>query len=121
MANPGKPGIKFNASYMAGYNNPEITVLTLVTDGGGVPITYPSLGDILALLRSGRVPLLFATDELRQAGQLLQLAYYSTSARVVRFASTYAESNVVGTVFTIDFLLGKPPVMRQLPLPRPNT
>lgn len=120
MADPVRPSIKFNASYMAGYNNPEITVLTVVIDSSGTPIIYPSYGNILALLSSGRVPLMLVTDESRQSGYLMQLAYYSTSDRVIRFASTYAESNVVGMVFTIDFLLGKPPVMRRLPLQKPN-
>ena len=120
MANPNTPGIKFNASYMAGYNNPEITVLTLVTDNSTKPVIYPSYGNILRLLKSGRVPLLLLTDESRQTGYLMQLAYYSTSDRVISFASTYAESNVAGVVFTIDFSVGKPPVIRQIPLQRPN-
>lgn len=120
MANPTRPGIKFNASYMAGYNNPEITVLTLVTGNSTNPIIYPSYRDILALLKSGRVPLLLVTDESRQTGYLMQLAYYSTSDRVISFTSTFAKSDVAGAVFTVDFLLGKPPVVRQFPLQSPN-
>ena len=120
MANPNRPSIKFNASYMAGYNNPEITVLTIVTGSNGTPKIYPSYAEIFALLRSGRVPLLLATDERRQTGTLLQLAYYSSSDSVIRFASSYAQSNVVGTVLSIDFLFGKPPVIKQLDLQAKN-
>ena len=120
MANPTRPRIAFNASFMAGYNNPEITVLTLVTGNGGAPVTYPSYQDIFKLLKSGRVPLLLVTDESRQTGTLLQLAYYSTPDGVIRFANTLAQSNVAGAVVTIDFLLGKPPVIRQLILQGAN-
>lgn len=110
-----KPRISFNASLMAGYNNPEITVLTLVTNGE-TPTIYPSYSRISALLKSGRVPLLLVTDESRQTGTLLQLAYYSSAPDmvVIRFASTSAQSNVAGAVITIDFLPSKPPVIKQL-------
>ena len=122
MEDRTRPHIPFSAPFMKGYNNPEITVLTLVTGEGGAPVKYPTYFNILALLRSGRVPLLFVTDERRQTGYLMQLAYYGSSpVEIIRFASTSAQSNDKGEVVTIDFLVGKPPVMRQLPLQRPNT
>ena len=119
MANPTRPHIAFNASFMAGYNNPEITVLTIVTAGAN-PVIYPSYGEILALLKSGQVPLLLVTDESRQTGTLLQLAYYSTPEGVIRFSGASAQSGVAGAVVSIDFLSGKPPVIKQLILKAAN-
>ena len=113
MADATRPGIKFNASFMAGYNNPEITVLTLVTDSAN-PSIYPSHSEIFALLKSGRVPLLLVTDKDRKTGTLLPLAYYSTPDNVIRFASASAQSNVLGAVVSVDFHHGKPPVIKQL-------
>ena len=120
MANPSNPDMAFNASFMAGYNNPEITVLTLITDGGSTPIIYPSYGNISALLKSGRVPLLLVTDESRKEGTVMQLTSYSASDHAVSFASSCALTNTKGVVFTVDFRPDMAPVVKQLVLQTKN-
>ena len=120
MADPTRPHIPFNAPFMKGYNNPEITVLTLVTGSGGAPKIYPSHGVIFALLRSGRVPLLFVTDERRETGTLMLFAHYSSPNGVIRFASASAQSDVAGAVVSVDFLFGKPPVIKRLSVQAAN-
>ena len=108
--------INFAAANMAGYNNPELTVLTLTTDGTGTPISYPSFNDILTLLHSGQVPLLLLKNENTETGILLQLAYYSTPDQVIIFASIFAQSDKAGTVVIANFLRDTPPVLKKLPL-----
>ena len=116
MANPSGAQIKFNASFMAGYNNPEITVLTLVTDGGNTIIDYPDYRKILRILRSGRVPILHITSTDREYGQLLQLNTYSTPNQIISFIHSYLVSSDVGVLTQVDFRPDKPPVMHTFPL-----
>ena len=110
------PKISFNAAFMAGYNNPEIAVLTLVIDRSDTPLNYPSFADISALLRSGRVPLLLLTDASREVGTPMLLAEYSTHPGIIRFSSASALTPTRGMVTTITFHPSDPPVITHFPL-----
>ena len=114
MAKPSIRKINFSAAFMAGYNNPKIEVLTLVTDDSTtVAIDYPDYREISSLLRGGRVPLLLVTTTAREDGLLLQLNNYSTTDQIISFANTYMESSVAGLVIQVDFSLGKTPVIHK--------
>ena len=116
MATSQDPKITLNAAFMAGYNNPEIAVLTLVIDKSDTPLNYPSFADIRALLRSGRVPLLLLTNESREFGNLMLLAEYSTRPGIIRFSGASAITPTRGEVTTIRFSSDKPPVINRYPL-----
>ena len=108
--------INFAAANMAGYNNPNIEVLPLVTDGGNTIIDYPDYGKILKILRSGRVPILHITSTGREYGQLLQLNTYSTPNQMISFIHSYLVSSDTGLLTQVDFRPDKPPVINMFPL-----
>ena len=115
MATSQDPKITFNAAFMAGYNNPEIAVLTLVIDKSDTPLNYPSFSDIRALLKSGRVPLLLLTNASREVGTLMLLAAYSTPQGMISFSSASVFSPGKGEITTIHFRSDKPPVIIRFP------
>ena len=69
--------INFEAANMAGYNNPEIEIVTLVADNKTGFINPPTYEIMSKILRRGAIPFLAMTDASRTMYYGLPLSYYS--------------------------------------------
>ena len=70
--------INFEAANMAGYNNPQIEIVTLATDNEGNYTNPPTYEILSKILRRGAVPFLAIIDAARTMYYVLPLSYYSS-------------------------------------------
>ena len=70
--------INFAAANMAGYNNPEIEIVTLIVDNESGAFPNPPTYEIISkILRRGAIPFLAITDAPRAMYYALPISYYS--------------------------------------------
>ena len=88
--------INFEAANMAGYNNPEIEIVNLVTDNEGNVINPPTYEIISKILRRGVIPFLAVTDASRIMYYALSLSYCSSS--LITFSCITQSSTTQGSM-----------------------
>ena len=97
--------INFEAANMAGYNNPEIEIVTLLTGTEGNFTNPPTYEIISKILRRGAIPFLAMTDSQRAMYYTLPLSYYSSG--LITFScitqSSTSQGNMIAEFISVKF------------------
>ena len=111
--------INFAAANMAGYNNPQIEVVTLVMDKKGNFIKTPTYEIISKILGRGAIPFLAVTNAPRSVCSVLPLSYYDTEQGFMQFSqctqNAPADQNTM-LFLSVRFRSGSgTPTLKQIP------
>ena len=97
--------INFAAANMAGYNNPQIEIVTLLTDNEGNFTNPPTYEIISKILRRGAIPFLAITDASSTMYYALPLSYYSSG--LITFScitqSSTSQGNMIAEFVSVKF------------------
>ena len=98
--------INFAAANMAGYNNPEIEIVTFLLGDTEPRTTYETISKIL---KRGAIPFLSIPDPAGGAGQLIPISYYNSALGVITFSvitqTGAAESDTMSFI-SVKFIRG---------------
>ena len=78
--------INFEAANMAGYNNPEIEIVTFLLGAASNTETRATYETISKILKRGAIPFLSIPDPSGAGGQVLPLSYYNSKLGVITFS-----------------------------------
>ena len=110
--------INFEAANMAGYNNPEIEIVTFLLGGAGDTEPRTTYETISTIHKRGAIPFLSIPDPSGGAGQLLPISYYNSTLGVITFSvitqTGAAESDTMSFV-SVKFIHGaSAPILKLL-------
>ena len=95
--------INFAAANMAGYNNPQIEIVTLAMNKEGGFTNPPTYETLDKIMRRGAFPLLSMTDPTGASSFVLALSYYNSAPDFMTFSCitqpSKADSNTATFIF----------------------
>ena len=118
--------INFAAANMAGYNNPEVKIISMVLGSGGVPISTPSYDDISNICKSGELPVLYLSDHNHINTYILPLCefkFYKQTAWMFTFRAIIQSGTIETSppmVVSVYFKEGETPIIHYFQLPSPT-